>query len=102
MPNAPALPAMMRWRPLVLLLSCLTGCSAFTSFEAAAPTEGQYSVCYSTLYGSPEQVRAFAAQECGSATPRLVQQSLDLSQCPVLTPMRAIYACRKPPSRPTP
>jgi hypothetical protein len=38
-----------------------------------------------------------AAQACGKGeTPRLVDTSWDLNNCPVLTPARAIFACSGP------
>ena len=72
--------------------------AADTAAVAAAinPASVPVSVCYNKLRSTPQQVVAIAAQECGSGpAPLLIQQRLDIRACPLLTPVRATFTCRR-------
>ncbi|MGH6990488.1 MAG: hypothetical protein ACREE3_11385 [Stellaceae bacterium] len=109
---------LIRVRPLVALVAlALAGCSNFAPFESMTPNLGPgdqrrettqemvaaagatladapVSVCYSRLASAPDQVKAVAASECGKGTtPKLVDQGMDLTACPVLIPVRATFSC---------
>lgn len=109
---------MIRVRHVVILVAlALAACSNFAPFETQTPSLGPggqqqataqelvtaaglnpayapVSVCYSRLAASPDQVKAVAAEECGKGeTPRLVDQGVDLSACPLLVPIRATFSC---------
>lgn len=87
----------------LLLLVALAGCSTIAPFEAAQPADNQYAVCYNRMGATPQQVRSIAGLECtGGAKPHLLRQEMNLSACPLLTPMRAIYACVAPGAQPAP
>jgi hypothetical protein len=81
------------------LLLGLAGCGALTPYGAApAATPGvtapTVAVCYSRLGASAEAVEAAAAQDCGPKTRlKLIEQEWNMSACPVLTPIRATFAC---------
>ena len=88
-----------RWpRSAVVLLALgASSCGLFAPFEAAQPKDDQYAVCYSTLGATAPEVEALAAAECpAGAKPHLVSQSANLMVCPILTPMRVVFACAKP------
>ena len=88
-----------RWSRAAAVLLALgaTSCGLFAPFEAAQPKDERYAVCYSTLGATAPEVEAIAAAECpAGAKPRLVSQSTNLPVCPILTPMRAVFACAKP------
>ena len=57
-------------------------------------------VCYNAMFTNPDEVRAVAEEACtGIGKPQLVEQDMRLA-CPVLTPVRATFACVQPePSR---
>jgi hypothetical protein len=51
-------------------------------------------VCYNTFTTTPAQVRAIAAQACGTGTvPHAIERDFQLVNCPVLEPARATFAC---------
>lgn len=55
------------------------------------------AVCYNAFTASAEEVRAIAAQSCGAGTtPHPVEHDMNLSNCPLLTPSRATFACTAP------
>ncbi len=63
--------------------------------SGAAPT--RVAVCYNAFTATADQVRAIAAQSCGAGTaPHPVEHDLSLSNCPLLTPSRATFACTAP------
>jgi hypothetical protein len=72
------------------LLMALVQCSAF---EGPAPSTQTHSLCYNRMSTSREQLRALAATTCNGGTPHYLAQSLDLSACPLLVPMRLNFAC---------
>jgi hypothetical protein len=90
------------------LLSALVQCSALSGalppFETVTPPARgdaaavtRVSVCYNSLTTTADQVRAIAADSCGSdTTPRPLERDLTLNNCPVLEPLRATFACRPP------
>ena len=52
-------------------------------------------VCYNRQTSTPEQVYAVAKASCDpGTTPYLIDQDMLLT-CPLLTPVRATYACVK-------
>jgi hypothetical protein len=82
----------------VLLLG-LSACGTLTPFGTApADTPGvtapTVAICYNRLGATPKEVEAAAAPDCGPKTqPRFVEQEWNLSACPMLTPIRATFAC---------
>lgn len=51
-------------------------------------------ICYNAFTTTADQVRAIAVQSCEAGTvPRPVQRDLSLSNCPLLQPARATFAC---------
>jgi hypothetical protein len=93
---------------MLLLTLLLAGCSQATPFEwtPRAATKGpgeslpRVGVCYNAMFTTPDEVRAVAEEACtGIGKPQLVEQDMRLA-CPVLTPVRATFACLQPePSR---
>ena len=95
----------------------LAGCSNFAPFETqtpnlgpggqaqqtaqemvasvgASPADAPVSICYSRLSTQPAQVAALAAEECNKGeTPKLVDQGVDLTACPLFIPVRATFSC---------
>jgi len=62
--------------------------------DVATPDPRQrIGVCYSALSSTPQQVLALARESCPvDQPPQLVAQDLWLT-CPLLTPIRATFAC---------
>lgn len=110
--------ALIRVRHIITFAAlALTACSNFAPFETKTPNLGPgdqalttpqllvtqagqnpanapVSVCYSRLAAGPDQVTAVAASECGKGeTPKLVDQGVDLTACPLLIPIRATFSC---------
>jgi hypothetical protein len=90
--------AVLRVAPLLALL-VLPACSQLAPVEAAPAATGDaeansVGVCYSRVASTPAQIADAAAREClPGTTPRLVGQDFNMSLCPVLTPIRATFAC---------
>lgn len=81
--------------PRLLPLLALAGCSSLAPFETVQPAEDEHAICYSRLAATPDQVREVAAGQCTAGTePRLLGQGMNLAACPLLTPIRAIFACQ--------
>jgi hypothetical protein len=85
-----------------LLLLVLTQCGGdlLPPYETVPPpvrTQGTHvAVCYNALTTSAAAVRAVAAASCGAdMVPHPVGHDLSLSNCPLLLPARATFACRK-------
>ncbi|HEY0525300.1 MAG TPA: hypothetical protein VGD08_18045 [Stellaceae bacterium] len=62
--------------------------------DAATPDPRQrVGVCYSALSSTPQQVLSLARESCPvDQPPHLIAQDLWLT-CPLLTPIRATFAC---------
>jgi hypothetical protein len=56
----------------------------------------QVAICYNRLSASPGEISDNARQACFGATPRLTGQGWDLDACPLLMPVRAVFACDRP------
>lgn len=91
-----------------LLLLALTQCGSdmlppYETVPPSAPTpragaakETRVAVCYNALTTNAAAVRAIAAASCGAdLVPHPIGRDLDLSNCPLLLPARATFACRK-------
>jgi hypothetical protein len=84
------------------LLTGLVQCGVLPPFETVTPpAKGEaadftrVSVCYNSLTTTADQVRAIAADSCGAeTTPRPLERDLTLTNCPLLEPLRATFACR--------
>lgn len=64
--------------------------------RAGTADETRVAVCYNALTTSAAAVRAIAAASCGADfVPRPVGRDVSLSNCPLLLPARATFACRK-------
>jgi len=65
--------------------------------SAAGTPPTRIGICYNALTTTAEQVRAVAAQSCEPGTvPHPVQRDVSLSNCPLLQPARATFACIGP------
>ncbi len=65
---------------------------------AAATDNTGIAICYNRLWNSPATVKSAAAAACGSGkVPRVMSQGFELDACPVMTPMRAVFACTAAP-----
>jgi hypothetical protein len=96
--------------PLLLLLA-LTQCSDFLPpYETAPPPltlpeqraaaasggDNRVAVCYNALTTSAARVLALASASCGAGmVPRALGRDFQLSNCPLLQPARATFACVK-------
>jgi hypothetical protein len=88
----------------LLVLLAASGCASrqvLPAFEtdpraadiAASDQRQRVGVCYSALFSTPEQVLAVARDSCPvDEPPQLVAQDMWLT-CPLLTPVRATFAC---------
>lgn len=89
------------YRSLALVpLLAIAGCGILAPFPSATPpappgtTGVPVGICYSRLASSTDDLRALAAQECGSGQmPQLVDTEWNVNNCPLLTPTRAIFIC---------
>jgi hypothetical protein len=90
----------------VALVTLMTGCGegSMLPFDTVprSPPAGAHEdfsrigVCYNRETSTPRQVLAVARRNCEpGTTPRLIEQDARGS-CPLLTPMRATFACLKP------
>jgi hypothetical protein len=88
----------------LLLGLALAGCSQFAPYEgiprpalnAADPTP-RIGVCYNAMFATPDEVRVIAEEACaGLGSPQLVGQDMRMAGCPLLTPVRATFACIAP------
>lgn len=88
---------------LLALAGLASACGSLVDpFEGVPPTTAppgipgdsqRVAVCYNSMFSTPEQVRAIAAEACGPNTePQLIGQDMKL-YCPVLTPVRAHFVC---------
>jgi hypothetical protein len=86
-----------------LCLLAVSGCARqvlppFESLPRTADAETpdprqRVGVCYSALFSTPQQVLAVARDACPvDQPPQLVAQEMWLT-CPLLTPIRATFAC---------
>jgi hypothetical protein len=82
-----------RRRAAALLLLGLTQCSSLGPFEGPQLAGQQHTLCYNRAAASPEELQTLATQACGGAAPRLLDQTIDWSACPLLVPMRVSFAC---------
>lgn len=100
----------MRLHPvaaMLLLLPLLAGCS-LPPFETVPPpltpaqqqvaksdgTEGRVAICYNAFTTTAERVRAMAQASCGEGmVPHATGRDMLLSNCPLLLPERATFAC---------
>jgi hypothetical protein len=84
------------------LFQCGSPTGVLPPFETVVPpakgdaaTVTRVSVCYNSLTTTADQVRAIAADSCGSeTTPRPLERDLTLTNCPILEPLRATFACQ--------
>ena len=53
------------------------------------------SICYSSWSTTPDVVSKLAQAECGKYDKDAVPQHQDYQYCALMTPRRAVYACRK-------
>jgi len=61
---------------------------------AAATGNTGIAICYNRLWNSADAVKSAAAAACGKDTvPRVVSQGVELDACPLIAPMRAVFAC---------
>ncbi len=96
--------------PLLLLLA-LAQCSNFLPpYETVPPPltlpeqraaaasggDNRVAVCYNALTTTADRVLAIASESCGSGmVPRPLGRDFRLSNCPLLEPARATFACVK-------
>lgn len=91
---------------LASLGGCGTGFLAPFDAEPRAPPKGaseeftRVGICYNRETTTPQEIAALARANCGpGTTPHLIGQDF-LASCPLLTPMRATFACLKPGAAP--
>jgi len=80
-------------RAAPLLLLALAQCTSLGPFEGPQLAAEQHTLCYNRAASTPEQLHTLATQACGGSAPRLIEQVMDLSACPILVPMRVSFAC---------
>lgn len=62
--------------------------------SAAGKPPTRIGICYNTFTTTAAQVRSLAEQACEPGTlPRPVERDFELSNCPLLQPARATFAC---------
>src|SRR5579872_88161 len=90
---------------LLLAEGCRSSLPPFEATPKAAPTGvtedfTRIGVCYNAATSTQREVLAVARAGCDpGTTPHLLERDLDLV-CPLLTPVRATYACLKPGAKP--
>ena len=97
-----------RTAPVLILLGLVRCSGALPPYETVPPplptsqraneaAPMRVAVCYNAFTARAEEVRAIAAQSCGAGTtPHPVEHDMNLSNCPLLTPSRATFACTAP------
>jgi hypothetical protein len=97
---------MIRWYCLLLLVAAMAGCSGFTPFpvgprglELGEKSPGtRVAVCYNGLKTTPEEVQKLGLEQCqenGDTTAELLSTDYRLDNCPLMTPARATFLCKK-------
>jgi hypothetical protein len=93
-------------RRILIVTSLLAACSpgALPPFDTAPKSAPlgvnedftRVGVCYNRKTATPQQVLDVARGACEpGTTPSLIEQDMELF-CPILTPVRATFACLKP------
>jgi hypothetical protein len=55
------------------------------------------AVCYNAMTTTADEVRTLAARSCEAGTaPKPIARDLTLTNCPILQPARATFACTPP------
>lgn len=71
----------------------------FNKAQQPTPAPGEtvpthIGVCYNAFTTTADEVRVIAAQNCDPGTvPHAVERDLSLTNCPILIPARATFAC---------
>lgn len=63
------------------------------TFAERPQTISVLELCYSSLFSTPEEVRAMAREECGKYGKVAEFRYQEHGVCPLLTPTHAIFAC---------
>lgn len=88
-----ARPRALRRRLAVLGLLGLAHCSSMGPFEGPQPNADDHALCYNRATADLDQLHRLAKEACGGAEPRVLNQGMELSACPLLVPERLVFAC---------